>query len=291
VVTHHAGRNLVNDSVLKKIHSGDYVCTEFMWGDNIEAVVDGNSTCIHTTKMNFLLRDLDNNTVLHNHTERHHPYFMFGNIGTNIFGQYLPSGRYQLTVTPFQRFPTHISAPSQSIDFEMIECTHYRPPNQCKDCPYNSTNQTYACDGSMCLKDEYVRITLIQDGSDLFDYGLKVTTPHNTPRIIGAYGADTSLSQGAITSDPFISGGYVDEDFHYMSCRSFGRWTKSIVFPYTNPNTEGLIAKGTYVIQLEDLYICGIVPTRPNDFELKIYQNHTLIHTYSVGRTFTLTLV
>lgn len=188
-------RNLV-----QSLHSGYYICTEYDWGDNIEAVVDTNSSCINTTKMNFVLKDLDqNHTVITKRTERIHPYFMFAN-----------------------------------------------------------------------------------------------TTPNK--RSIGAYGSEMSnLPDGVMKSDPLFSGGYVDQDFHYGSCRSYGHWIKSIVVPYVNPYTKRPIDTGIYQIQLEDLDVCdfhndgNVVNTNP--FELKIYQNHTLIHSYTSGRSFTYTLV
>jgi hypothetical protein len=163
------------------------------------------------------------------------------------------------------------------------------PPNECRGCPPDSIDKTRACDGSFCLLDEYLRFTLVFNGRDCIDYGLKVTTPGPNVTSIGAYGTLSDKPNDITNDDRFGTGGFVDKDFHHGSGYSDGKWTKSIVFPLTNPITKAPIQKGTYRIQLEALDLCGF-GLLYYDFELKVYQNHRLMNTFTTGQDFTFTL-
>lgn len=293
---------------IQRLYNGDYVCYENNWGDNIEATMTSSSSSCdsntNTTLMSFLLQTVTNSNkkvVLVNRTDRGTRYLMYSDFqnGKVVYGKPLLPRKYHLTVRPFQRVPTRRLGISSSIDFEVIDCENYQPPNKCKQCPYDPKNLTYACDGSLCLRDEYLRITLISSGYDSYDYGLTVTSPGpslRNRRSISAYSGYDPIPANAIVNDALVTGGYVDEDFHYSSCRSYGKWTKSIVFPLTNPLTKVPIQKGMYRISLEDLDVCGFVDdsspvVNTNPFELKIYHNHKLMKTYTTGRDFNFTLL
>lgn len=125
-----------------------------------------------------------------------------------------------------------------------------------------------------------LRFTLVYSGNDLWDYGFVITTPNvNAPKIGAYYNRDgEDLPDGVVKNDTLVTGGYVDEDFKYGSCRSYGVWVKSIVFPSVTQTPKGL-----YTISIHDVEYCpsyGFPSNGPGlvkPFELSVYNENNVL--------------
>lgn len=276
-----------------------FMCYENI-GDNIEAIMNPecNTTALKEQGgVQMLLRnraarrnasDINSLMFIRNQTEYSSPYYLYGNIGSQIYGKVIPVGSYQLTSIPMNN-----RVGRKRINFNMVYCQYYAPLNECNSC----TPGSQTCEGSQCVttSPEGIRIVLLTYGQNVYDFGMNITSPFNTT--INAY--HETHSRYLYKTDQ-VTGGYVDKDYMADQCRSTGVWIKNIIYPVYIP--------GIYSITLENILKCNIFgppsignapntppPPNQNRYSISIYRNETLIKfiaplTNPAGKVFKFTL-
>jgi hypothetical protein len=247
----------------QELKHNHFVCSAPNIGDNIEAIAEN---CSSNEVISFALRSRSGNEngakfqTIFEASDSRSPYFLYGNDGTKVLGTTLPNGKYRIVANP-----QNALSGRKAVDFQVIDCSYFRPRNECSRCSNSET-----CEGGSCVSRAYMRITLLAYGPNTWDYGMNVTTPRGTvisanPKVYGnQYDPD--------------KGGYIDVNDQSLGWRSTGVWVKNIVF-----KNATLIPSGKYTISLEDISMCGFhsLPLR-RSFELKVFHKGRTVQTNTV---------
>jgi hypothetical protein len=190
------------------------------------------------------LQNRSNGTELWRIAEGVSPYYLFGDevpLNGTIFGKPLEIGKYTLLTTTKYQFHywnntvSPIIKYNRNVQFEVRNCGHKLPPNECGMC---HTVPTYSCYASRCIGTGFLRFSMIYETNYTHDYALTIETP-----------TGFNLTSGPSVGwqqDP-VSLGVTESSYNQNDCTGMGYNNyRNIVFP-----RQDRAAKGRYKIVLQ----------------------------------------